>query len=646
MSLRIVRRATLHLALLAAFAPTVGAQNRQAPSAAPKQPVSLRPAQVGAAKAPAQAPAAATNDLAQELAAVVNGEPITREELARECVKRYGKEVLEGLVNRQLIQRECEKRKLQVSKEELNQELERSAARFSLPVDQWLTMLERERGIKGQQYMNDILWPTLALRKLAADRFEVTAAEIQEVYESEYGPSVKVRLIACKTQEKAQRVHKLAVADPASFGSLARKESDDEASRSSNGMVQPIRKHIGDKQLEQAAFALKEGQVSGVLQIDQQWVFLKCEQHFPARNVPLEAVKQSLSDAIRDTKLRDVAADMFQELQKTASIDVILGDDKKSAAQPTVAATVDGQAISVRALAEACLDRHGLEILEGEIDRRLLEQACKKSQVAVAQLEIDAEIVRAAMAMNFVDKQGRADVAAWLKRLEKEQGLSLKHYVHDTVWPTVALKKLVGSAVQVTQEDVNRGFEANYGPRVRVRAIVLNNHRRAQEVWEMARENPTAEYFAELAEQYSVEPQSRALRGEVPPIQKWGGQPELEKEAFALKVDEISGVVQVTDKFVIMRCEGHTEPEKVTIDEVREFLMADLQEKKLRIEMAKRFDELKAQAKVDNYLAGTSNAPQQRAAGAVAPGKSAAAGPKIAPPRTIKGAVPASGVRK
>ena len=62
--------------------------------------------------------------------------------------------------------------------------------------------------------------------------------------------------------------------------------------------------------------------------------------------------------------------------------------------------------------------------------------------------------------------------------------------MRDEVWPSVALKKLVGDNVEITQEDLQQGYEANYGPKVRCRAIVLNNQRRAQEVWEKAREAP------------------------------------------------------------------------------------------------------------------------------------------------------------
>src|SRR5690606_15777755 len=101
----------------------------------------------------------------------------------------------------------------------------------------------------------------------------------------------------------------------------------------------------------------------------------------------------------------------------------------------------------------------------------------------------------------------------------------------------------------------------------------------AQEVWEKARANNTRENFGDLAQQYSVEASSRSLRGEVKPIQKHGGQPLLEKEAFSLQPGELSGIVQVADKFVILRCDGYTEPVKVTFDEVRPMLFEDLREK-------------------------------------------------------------------
>ena len=237
----------------------------------------------------------------------------------------------------------------------------------------------------------------------------------------------------------------------------------------------------------------------------------------------------------------------------------------KRARMPGVAATVDGTQITIRELAEECIARHGQEILEGAISRKIIEQACKRQNVAVTAADIDREIARSAASGVKAKPDGSPDVDAWLELVTKKQGMSLDVYRNDVVWPSVALKKLAGDKIVVSDEDLRKGFEANYGPRVRCLAIVMNNQRRAQQVFEMARKNNTSENFGDLAAQYSIEPGSQALRGEVPPIKKYGGQPDLEKEAFALQPGELSGIIQVGDKFILLRCEGYTKPVAVGV---------------------------------------------------------------------------------
>ena len=145
---------------------------------------------------------------------------------------------------------------------------------------------------------------------------------------------------------------------------------------------------------------------------------------------------------------------------------------------------------------------------------------------------------------------------------------------------------------------------------------MLGNQRRAQQVFELARKNNTTEYFGELAAQYSIEAGSQAMHGEVPPIKKYGGQPQVEEEAFQLRPGELSGVIQVGDKFIILRCEGHTKPANVDFASVRNDLYEDLHEKKLLVAMGEQFEKLQEAATVDNYLAGTSHSPKPQHGGA------------------------------
>ncbi|MBN2474582.1 MAG: peptidylprolyl isomerase [Pirellulales bacterium] len=570
----------------------------------------------------ATSPSAATANRKSQpkTVAMVNGRQVSREVLGRECLRRYGVQVLESVVNKYLIAQECQRRGIVISRADVDAEVARMATRFSIPKDEWLTLLESERGINPTQYAEDVIWPILALRRLASDRLAVTPEELREEYEARYGAAVDARLISCSTLEKARQVRAKVVADPEQFPKLAKQYSEDAPSASLGGRIQPIRKHGNFPEIEQAAFTMQDGEISPVIPAGGQFVIIQRSHLLPgARVVDSAKVAPKLEELVRDRKLREVSRDVFRQLQQQAKVVNVMDDPVKSRAMPGVAATINGQQITVNKLAEECIERHGPEVLEGTINRTLIEQACEKQKITITPQDIDQEIARAA-ADSLPLKDGKPDIEAWLELVTEQQGVSADVYRRDAVWPSIALRKLASGSVKLTEEDLAKGFEANYGPRVRCRAIVMSDLRRAQRVWEMAREKPTVEHFGELAVEYSIEPGSRALRGEIPPIKKHGGQPLLEQEAFALKPGELSGVVQLGERYAILYCEGRTKPVEVEMASVRDLIYKDLHEKKLRAAMAEYFRRLQDAATIDNLLTGTSQRPKQAAGPMPAPG--------------------------
>ena len=114
------------------------------------------------------------------------------------------------------------------------------------------------------------------------DQLTVSRKELDEAYESEFGPAVKVRLIAhrqrregppgaCPGRGQARGVS----------GRWPRSIRKDTNSASAYGLIQPIRRHLGDPKLEEAAFALKKGEISKIVQVGELYVFVKCEEHLP-----------------------------------------------------------------------------------------------------------------------------------------------------------------------------------------------------------------------------------------------------------------------------------------------------------------------------------------------------------------------------
>ena len=138
-----------------------------------------------------------------------------------------------------------------------------------------------------------------------------------------------------------------------------------------------------------------------------------------------------------------------------------------------VAATINGRQVPLQQLADECVDRYGKEVLDGEINRLVLLQELQKNRKTVADAAIDEEIARAADSYGYVHADGTPDVDTWLKTVTETDGVTVELYVRDAVWPSVALKQLVGEKVEVKDEDLQKGFASNYGERVEVLAIVL-----------------------------------------------------------------------------------------------------------------------------------------------------------------------------
>ncbi|MBX3418141.1 MAG: peptidylprolyl isomerase [Pirellulaceae bacterium] len=562
---------------------------------------------------PAQNPVNTNADQQMQVLAVINGEQITRHTLAEECLRRYGKTVLENIVNKILVLNECQRRGIVITERDINDEILNHAKAVGLSGERYMETICSRRNITADQYKNDIVWMQLALRRLAQGQIEVTPREIDEQIEFEYGPKVQVREIVSDSREEAEQLLKMAMANPEQFGDLAKRYSKNPASQAMKGLLPPVALHSGaPKNIERMIFSMTPGQISEVMEIaPNQYVILQCERLFPGIQLTeqqLAMEKEKLVSKISEIKLADAATDLFKQLQDTVSITNVMNDPELSKQHPGIAAKVDNYEIPLRMLAEECIARFANDMLEIEINRALLLQALKQSGQQVTREDIDNEIIRAAESFGYLTAQGEVDIQAWLNYTTNNDASKIDFYIEDEVWPTCALKKLVANRVSVTDDDMQKGFEANFGPQVEVLAIVLNDHRRALTVWNMASGNPTEEFFGKLAAQYSIEDASRANNGLVPPIQKHGGRPELEREAFSLKVGEISKVVQVDQYYIILYCMGHTEPKVFDFDAVRDTLRSDILEKKTRIAMNETFLKLRDDAQIDNYLTGTSQA--------------------------------------
>ena len=273
--------------------------------------------------------------------AIVNNQVITRQQLSDECVARRGKEILETLINRVLIEQALKSNKQAVTAAEIDQEVENVAHRFGIGREAWLRTLDKERGISPVQYARDIIYPALALRKLCAGRVTVTPKDLQEAFDSQYGDKLRCRMIMVDKLSKAQDIWERLRKNPGGFEKIAQDESMDQGSRSLGGqLAEPITRHAYPRNVADAAFRQlvdgdpgdkdpthkpKSGDITGPIQAAESvWVILRRDAIIPATegaSLKDERIKKQTYEMIYEVKLKETMGLVFQELVKMSAIE-------------------------------------------------------------------------------------------------------------------------------------------------------------------------------------------------------------------------------------------------------------------------------------------------------------------------------------
>ncbi len=184
----------------------------------------------------------------------------------------------------------------------------------------------------------------------------------------------------------AQKVLATIKADPKQFGKMAQQHCEDPSVAAASGVIPPIALHTGDPAIEDAAFRLQKGQLSGIIPVadGKKLVILQCEDHIPEQYIgpkDLPAVQKKLEERIRDNKTRYAAAQFFADVHKQAKIvNVIAEPARKKEVPAGAAAIVNGKQITYQQLMDECLIRFGGDVLDGEINRKLFTPGADQAE--------------------------------------------------------------------------------------------------------------------------------------------------------------------------------------------------------------------------------------------------------------------------
>ena len=134
-------------------------------------------------------------------------------------------------------------------------------------------------------------------------------------------------------------------------------------------------------------------------------------------------------------------------------------------------------------LAGECIARIGGEVLDELINRKVIELECTRLGITVTDAEVKQEVVR-------LCKETGMEASTWYQILKTRHNITPEQYHRNRIWPAMAMKKLVGASVTVSEQDLKTAYEHHFGARVKVRLIVYGNIRRANEAWNTLQKSP------------------------------------------------------------------------------------------------------------------------------------------------------------
>lgn len=291
----------------------------------------------------------------QAVAAEVNGKPIYKAELDKrvdlllrqineqvdrapteEELKELRTHVLDDMIEYEMLLSESLKQKIEVSEAEINAEYERVKSSYVNEAGFAATL--KQLGISETEF-KQTLKNNLAITKLVdkevVDKTKVTDEEAKAFYNDnpaifEQSERVHARHILKLVEPNAGAVEKdkkrkeleevqRALKNGSDFSELALKYSDD-PSKVNGGDLGYFTRGRMVKPFEDAAFALKPGEISGIVETQFGYHIIKVEDRQPARKIAYEEIKDELMQNLAMRKRQDAISKYIEDLYKKAKI--------------------------------------------------------------------------------------------------------------------------------------------------------------------------------------------------------------------------------------------------------------------------------------------------------------------------------------
>ena len=248
---------------------------------------------------------------------------------------------------------------------------------------------------------------------------------------------------------------------------------------------------------------------------------------------------------------------------------------------------------------EFLMARGGSDKLELFINRKIIEHECAKHNVTVTQKEMEAALLEdlAGLSVNKAD---------FVQQVLPRYGKTLFEWMEDVVRPRLMLTKLCQDKVKVTDEDLKKHFEREYGEKRRMQIIMWpkgDDLKAIQNTYAKIRDNQTE---FDSAARGQANPSLAAALGNITVARHTLGEdPIVIETAYKLKPGEVSEVISTKLGYVVLKMREVIPPDaKADFEKEKPRLHKLAYDDLMSQEIPKLFAELKKTAKPNFIFTG------------------------------------------